>query len=79
MKPIIADTDDRRWQAVCDRDARADKHAEQLGHVGGHKEHDAAQNQIDDGGQRKAHFYLFGCAAERKIVVFLHEKDLLNH
>lgn len=57
----------------------ADKHAEQLGHVGGHKEHDAAQNQIDDGGQRKAHFYLFGCAAERKIVVFLHEKELLNY
>ncbi|ANZ07032.1 bifunctional DNA-binding transcriptional regulator/O6-methylguanine-DNA methyltransferase Ada [Raoultella ornithinolytica] len=24
MKPIIADTDDRRWQAVCDRDVRAD-------------------------------------------------------
>ena len=24
MKPIIADTDDRRWQAVCDRDGRAD-------------------------------------------------------
>lgn len=24
MKPIIADTDDRRWQAVCDRDAHAD-------------------------------------------------------
>ncbi|WP_434639631.1 bifunctional DNA-binding transcriptional regulator/O6-methylguanine-DNA methyltransferase Ada [Klebsiella sp. I138] len=24
MKPIITDTDDRRWQAVCDRDARAD-------------------------------------------------------
>ena len=24
MKPIIADTDERRWQAVCDRDANAD-------------------------------------------------------
>lgn len=24
MKPIVADTDDRRWQAVCERDTRAD-------------------------------------------------------
>ncbi|HIB5903919.1 TPA: hypothetical protein ACWXB9_004473, partial [Klebsiella pneumoniae] len=23
MKPIVADTDDRRWQAVCERDTRA--------------------------------------------------------
>lgn len=24
MKPIVADTDDRRWLAVCERDTRAD-------------------------------------------------------
>lgn len=24
MKPIMIDTDERRWQAVCERDARAD-------------------------------------------------------
>ncbi|MED6027928.1 hypothetical protein, partial [Serratia marcescens] len=24
MKSIVADTDDRRWQAVCERDTRAD-------------------------------------------------------
>lgn len=24
MKPMMIDTDERRWQAVCERDARAD-------------------------------------------------------